>query len=185
MRRYFYLLITLLVVSSAAWVTPALNSAPTPGLCAFQNAAADYYQIKLVGTKKVTGARMAKGMGDVTFASSPFGVALSAIGTYVLNLDLQMQNVTLEEGKSLVAWVSTPQIDQIKLLGRFDEDLKVFGSTDWNKFLVVITLEPANSPLGATWTGPVVARGMSRSGLMHTLAGHGPYQTEPCAVYGF
>ena len=38
---------------------------------------------------------------------------------------------------------------------------------------------------GAMWTGPVVSRGMSRSGLMHTMAGHGPFETEPCAVYGY
>jgi hypothetical protein len=28
-------------------------------------------------------------------------------------------------------------------------------------------------------------RGMSRSGRMHTLAGHGPFEAEPCAKYGF
>ncbi len=167
-----------------------MNSTPSSALrgpsdCALIQPDNDYYKIKLVGTKKVGGARMATGMGGVTFAQSPFGVALSSVGTYVLNLDLEMKNVTLDEGMSLVAWVSTPQIDKIKLLGRFDDRFKVAGSTEWNKFLVVITLEPKGATLGSTWTGPIVARGMSRSGLMHTMAGHGPYETEPCAVYGY
>jgi hypothetical protein len=28
-------------------------------------------------------------------------------------------------------------------------------------------------------------RGMSRSGMMHTMAGHGPFQQENCARYGY
>jgi hypothetical protein len=50
---------------------------------------------------------------------------------------------------------------------------------------VIITLEPSADDLGERWQGPVVLRGMSRSGMMHTMAGHGPFETEPCAVYGF
>jgi len=96
-----------------------------------------------------------------------------------------MENVTLDDGSSLVAWVTTPQLDQIKPLGRFSEELRVDGQTDWNKFLLVVTLEPASGDLGDIWSGPIVARGMSRSGLMHTMAGHGPFETEPCAVYGY
>ncbi|MDA1028449.1 MAG: hypothetical protein O3B41_05275 [Bacteroidetes bacterium] len=182
MLRSCYLLLAVCILSTAGWASSPPNSGAE---CVSPTFRSDYYQIKLVGTNKVRGARMAKGMTGVTFAQSPFGVALSESGTYVVNLELAMQNVTLDEGMSLVAWVSTPQIDQIRVIGRFDSQFKVAGSTDWNKFLVVITLEPKDTPLGATWTGPIVARGMSRSGLMHTLAGHGPYETEPCAVYGY
>jgi hypothetical protein len=156
-----------------------------PGAFAPGPYAPDYYQVKLVGTRKVPGARQAKGMGSVTFATSPFGVALSETGSYVVNLDLEMSNVTLDPDMSLAAWVTTPQIDQIAPIGHFDSEFKLSGSTGWNKFLIVITLEPKGKPLGSTWTGPIVARGMSRSGLMHTMAGHGPFETEPCAVYGF
>ena len=35
------------------------------------------------------------------------------------------------------------------------------------------------------WTGPIVIRGMSRSGMMHTMAGHGPFEEENCAAYGY
>jgi len=144
-----------------------------------------YYAIDLVPTRKVPGARMAEGQGDVTFATSPFGVSISENGQYVYNLSVAMKNVTLKEGKALDVWVTTPNLDQVKHLGRLDEAFRTVGSVDWNKFLVVVTLESATADPGSTWTGPIVARGMSRSGLMHTMAGHGPFQSEPCAVYGY
>ncbi len=145
----------------------------------------DYYEIDLVTTRKVSGARLAKGVGEVSYAQSPFGISLSEDGSYLVNIDVSMSNVKLADDKALVAWVTTPQLDQIIRLGQLDENLKVSGQTDFNKFLLVITLEPRDMEPGAMWTGPVVSRGMSRSGLMHTMAGHGPFETEPCAVYGY
>jgi hypothetical protein len=35
------------------------------------------------------------------------------------------------------------------------------------------------------WTGPIVFRGMSRSGMMHTMVGHGALQMENCSSYGY
>ena len=65
-----------------------------------------------------------------------------------------------------------------------DADTTTSGRVDWNKFLVLVTLEPSTEVTNR-WLGPVVMRGMSRSGMMHTLAGHGPYENEPCLKYGF
>ncbi|MDA0684709.1 MAG: hypothetical protein O3A57_09840 [Bacteroidetes bacterium] len=180
----FTLILTLLTaLFSTGPATPAANLAiPATHLTA---CSPDYYSIKLVTTRKVTGARLATGKGEVTYASSPFGVSISENGSYVQNIDIQVEKVKLAEGSSLVAWITTPQLDQIKPIGRLDDTFHVSGQTDWNKFLLVITLEPANEELGDMWTGPVVVRGMSRSGLMHTKAGHGPFETEPCAVYGY
>ncbi|HZD06335.1 MAG TPA: hypothetical protein VE173_15600, partial [Longimicrobiales bacterium] len=59
------------------------------------------------------------------------------------------------------------------------------GRSSWNKFLVVVTLEPTDGSDASTWSGPIVLRGMSRSGAMHTMAGHGPFQQEKCAAYGY
>ncbi len=176
------LLVVLTLSGGSSLETRSASDSPT---CLIPVSGPEYYEIDLVGTRKVRGARMAKGVGEVTYASSPFGVAISATGTYVVSLNLSMENVTLDDGSSLVAWVTTPQLDQIKPLGRFSEELRVDGQTDWNKFLLVVTLEPASGDLGDIWSGPIVARGMSRSGLMHTMAGHGPFETEPCAVYGY
>jgi len=170
---------SLMLMSSPA---PALESGPDAvGECF----GTDYYEIELVTTRKVTGARLAKGVGEVTYAASPFGVSVSERGSYLVNIDVKMSNIRLADDKQLVAWVTTPSLDEIVSLGVLDEDFTVTGQTDFNKFLLVITLEPADQAPGAMWTGPVVSRGMSRSGLMHTMAGHGPFETEPCAVYGY
>lgn len=162
----------------------APTPAPDPAVCLLP-ADPDYYRIDLVTTRKVSGARLATGHGAVTYASSPFGVSIAPDGSYRMNIDIQVENVRLEEGKELVAWITTPNLDRIASFGALDADGRVSGVTDFNKFLLVVTLEPAGQKPGAMWTGPVVVRGMSRSGLMHTMAGHGPFETEPCAVYGY
>lgn len=178
----------LLILAVAVMALPARDvdsAAPTSESTCADATSPDYYEIELVTTRKVSGARLAKGVGEVTYAQSPFGVSVSEEGSYLVNIDVSMSNVRLAEDKKLVAWVTTPQLDEIRSLGALDENLKVSGQTDFNKFLLVITLEPAGEEPGAMWTGPVVSRGMSRSGLMHTMAGHGPFETEPCAVYGY
>lgn len=178
----------LLILAIAVMALPArdVDSAASEAdtTCA-EGVSLDYYEIELVTTRKVSGARLAKGVGEVTYVQSPFGISLSEDGSYLVNIDVSMSNVKLADGKQLVAWVTTPQLDEISSLGALDENLQVSGQTDFNKFLLVITLEPAGEEPGTMWTGPVVSRGMSRSGLMHTMAGHGPFETEPCAVYGY
>ncbi len=49
----------------------------------------------------------------------------------------------------------------------------------------MITLEAVDDPAAETWSGPVALRGMSRSGMMHTMVGHGAFQQENCAAYGY
>lgn len=144
-----------------------------------------YYAIDLVSTKKVTGARMASGKGNVTFAQSPFGVSVSADGQYVYNLSVAMEGIRIPEGKAVDVWVTTPRLDRTVHIGRLGDDLTAQGAVGYNKFLVVISLEDGTTEPGTSWSGPIIARGMSRSGLMHTMAGHGPFEAEPCATYGY
>jgi hypothetical protein len=59
------------------------------------------------------------------------------------------------------------------------------GRVEWNKFLLIITAEAPGETPGDRWQGPVVMRGMSRSGMMHTMAGHGPFELESCLKYGY
>jgi hypothetical protein len=175
-------------------VTPTVHEAAATGIAASSVCSATpdvdpdppvYYSINIVPTGKVSGVRKTDGVGNIMFATSPYGVALSPEGHYVYELDIQMQNARLDDDKVLTAWVTTPNIDKVNAIGPLDENLHVRGRVDYNKFLVVITLEPASEEPGDMWTGPIVARGMSRSGLMHTMAGHGPFQSEPCAVFGY
>jgi hypothetical protein len=68
-------------------------------------------------------------------------------------------------------------------LGTLAEDGTLEGSISLNKFLVFLTAESAADV--ERWSGPVLLRGSSPSGRMHSMAGHGPFEGEPCAVVGF
>ena len=161
---------------------------PAPGECLTGFDEPDppvYYAIDLVTTKRVPRTRRATGVGNLTYAASPFGVAISRSGTYVYVLDIAIEGMSPARSGVYVAWVTTPSLDQIRRVGVLDEHMHIRTRVDWNQFLVVITLEPSADELGDTWSGPIVMRGVSRSGLMHTMAGHGPFQAEPCAVFGY
>jgi hypothetical protein len=143
-----------------------------------------YYEIALVTTKRIAGTGLAKGTAQVNFAASPFGISVSPEGSYIYDLKLQVERLKPSKKGVYTAWVSTPNLDEIKRLGVFDDSFALSARVEWNKFLVIITLEPSAEATD-TWQGPIILRGISRSGLMHTLAGHGPFEMEPCATYGF
>lgn len=145
----------------------------------------EYYRIDLVPTKRLQAARHASGFADVSFAPSPFGIAVTPEGHYVYDLTISVDNLPPARNDNYVAWISTPDLDQILRLGTLDPQATISGQVQWNKYLVIITLEPTTNTAGAIWEGPVVLRGMSRSGKMHTMAGHGPFQREPCASFGY
>lgn len=143
-----------------------------------------YYAIELVTTGRVPGSSGATGIADVMFKSSPFGVALSPTGEYVYSLSIAIENLATAQRGSYVAWVTTPNLTEVTKLGALDDRHEIRGETEWNKFLVVVSLEEEPESV-ERWSGPIVMRGMSRSGLMHTMAGHGPFASEPCARYGY
>ena len=147
---------------------------------------APYYSIELFATRNVPGTGLAEGVVDVSVpASSPFSVALAQDGSYVYELDLAIERMRAPRQGRLVAWVTTPEIDRVERLGALDESLRARGSVRWNKFIVVVTLEADDDRSADRWAGPVVFRGMSRSGMMHTMVGHGALQKENCAAYGY
>lgn len=136
-------------------------------------------------TGRVPGAGRASGVGEVTFPSSPFGVALAEDGSYRYDFTLRIERLAPARAGAYVVWTTTPELDQVALAGPLPDPARFEGHVAWNKFLVVVTLEPAFDPAATTWTGPVVMRGMSRSGMMHTMAGHGAFEEEKCAAYGY
>ena len=143
-----------------------------------------YYGIEMVTTRRVPGTGRATGTGTIAFARSPFGVAVSASGSYVYDLSLSVDHLKAPRRGVYTAWAAAPDLDDVIRVGVLEEGQTVSGRVDWNKFLVIVTLELSAEPTDR-WRGPVVMRGMSRSGMMHTLAGHGPYENEPCLKYGF
>ena len=145
----------------------------------------EYYKFPLVSTKRVAGTGLATGFGEVVFRDTPFGIALGPDGSYRYAYTLRFERLPPPRTGSFVVWVTTPTLDRVELAGELTDPLGFTGSVDWNKFLVVVTHEPAFDPGQTSWTGPVVIRGMSRSGMMHTMAGHGPFEQEKCAAYGY
>jgi len=143
-----------------------------------------YYAIDLFTTRRVPGSLRATGVANVTFRPSPFGVALSPTGSYVYDLAITIEDLSPAPSGAYVAWVTTPDLSTVERLGTLDDTHRARGTVAWNKFLVVVSLE-ADPEAVERWSGPIVLRGMSRSGKMHTMAGHGPFETEPCAVFGY
>lgn len=146
----------------------------------------EYYAIELYTTKNLPGSGYARGMAEVFVSgASPFSVAVAPDGSYRYEVDIQLERVRSPARGHLVAWVTTPDIDRIRRIGTLDENLSARGAVDWNQFLVVVTWEPSDDPTAESWSGPVAFRGMSRSGMMHTMVGHGAFQEENCAAYGY
>ena len=144
-----------------------------------------YYSIDMVKTGRVPGTGGSRGKGETLFTGSPFGISVSQDGRYIYEITVSFDRLKFRDSGFYTVWLTTSELDQIKRLGTLDSEGSITGQVEWNKYLVVLTLEPTDDPTITKWSGPIVSRGMSRSGMMHTLAGHGPYETEPCAKYGF
>ena len=182
-RGVIFTVLALLLISG----TPAHARPPAAGACLL--AAPDgpeYYAIELVPTRTLPGLKRAQGAGRLSYARTPFGISISPEGHYVYDLQVQIENLrAAPDGGEYVVWIATANLDRIKRVGALNEQLAANAQVKWNKFLVVVTLERAGNEAASTWQGPIVMRGLSRSGLMHTMAGHGPFQQEPCAQYGY
>lgn len=146
----------------------------------------EYYAFELFTTRNIPGTGSANALAELSVSgASPFSIALGPDGSYVYDVTVSIERMRAPRNGQLVAWVTTTEIDHIERIGTLDENLRTRGTVDWNKFIVVVTLEPSDDPGAEMWSGPVVFRGMSRSGMMHTMVGHGALQQENCAAYGY
>ena len=145
-----------------------------------------YYAFELVTTKNIPGTGLAIGRVQASVSgNSPFSVQLAPDGSYAYDLHVSLQRMRAPLQGNLVAWVTTTEIDRIERMGTLDANLQASGRVSWNKYIVVVTLESSDDPHQEQWAGPIVMRGMSRSGMMHTMVGHGALQEENCAAYGY
>ncbi len=146
----------------------------------------EYYAFELFTTRNVPGTGAARAIAELSVAgNSPFSISLGPDGSYVYDVSVSVERMRAPRNGRLVAWVTTTEIDHIERIGTLDEDLRATGKVDWNKFIVVVTLESGDDPNQTMWSGPIVFRGMSRSGMMHTMIGHGALQQENCSAYGY
>lgn len=157
----------------------------SPAACLTVEDPPEYYAVSLVPTRRVTGTGSAGGVAHATFQQTPFGVSVAPDGSYRLTLHVQADNLPSSIDGEFVAWATTPSLDEVARIGPLDENGTAEGAVEWNKFLVVVTLEPEGTEEAERWSGPVVLRGMSRSGRMHTMAGHGPFEQQECAAFGY
>jgi len=175
-------------VAITLWAAPVLAAIPEPdnslGVCAAA-AAPEYYRINLVSTKRVPGTAGSRGQAEVTFAPSPFTVAVGSDGSYHHDVLVSLDRLPPPSSGVYAVWVTTPKLDQVQPVTVLGDQRTVRASVAWNQFIVVVSLEPSEAEVGDRWSGPIVMRGLSRSGLMHTMAGHGPFQQENCAAYGY
>lgn len=167
-------------------------AAPAPAACVAaadtgeaRTVASEFYEIELVPTGNVTGTGGFTGTAVVRFADSPFDVAVSRDGTFRRSVRVDMRGLRPPPRGDYVVWATPPDLDPIVKLGPLGEDLLLDAKVAFPKFLLVVTLEEDPEGVRGRWSGPIVHRGMSRSGFLHTMAGHGPFQGEPCAGYGF
>ncbi|HEX6938266.1 MAG TPA: hypothetical protein VF158_02560 [Longimicrobiales bacterium] len=173
------LLVLAMAAAPAAGATAARGSAIVP--CAEPGAllrGPDPYAIRLVPTAHANGA---SGTVRLAFSASPFGVSVTRDGHHAYDAVLTVADLPATGGAALVAWVATPALDRVHKLGALDRDGRVEGRIRFNKFLIFVTAEPSADV--DRWSGPILLRGISPSGRMHSLAGHGPFAGEPCGTW--
>lgn len=179
-------LAVVILAAATAALPAATQAAPIPGArevvpcsaapptAADPTSAPDYYRISLVST---SGNRALSGSVSLSFAASPFSIAVSEDGHYVYDARVQVHGIRPASG-IYVVWATTPELDAVVKLGVLDEEMGAGGRISFNKFIVFVTVESTADV--EKWTGPIVLRGISRSGLMQSMAGHSVFEQEPC-----
>lgn len=117
-----------------------------------------------------------EGWLELTFARSPYGVSVSPEGSYLYDIRLQVRSQRRLDDETLIGWAATRDLQSVRKLGPLDDDLSVTGRIEWNKFLVFVTSE--SSAEVESWRGPILLTGLSPSGRMHTMAGHGIFEAH-------
>lgn len=154
-------------------LSPASIGAPLAGDCA-----AAPEEVALRPTQNAPGGR---GRMVLVQADSPYGIAVDAEGRHRYDIRLEVERLRRRDGASYVAWAATPELDRVARLGVLGPDNRVEATIVWNKFLVFVSEEAG--PDGERWAGPILLTGLSPSGRMHTMAGHGPFEGVACADY--
>ena len=185
METSFFLAAVWLAALAPGTLAPEVSDANAALFCAASEGP-EYYAFPLAATQNIPGTGYARGRAEISVpTTSPFPIAVAPDGSYVYQVDVAIDNMRAPRSGQLVAWVTTSDLDRVQRIGVLDEHMRVGGPVSWNKFLVVVTLENSDDAEAETWSGPVVFRGMSRSGAMHTMLGHGALQQENCTSYGF
>ncbi len=113
------------------------------------------------------------GLAELVGAWSPFGLAVMRSGHLHQELRLVVDLPPPEGTARYIAWLATPALDRISMLGTVTPGEPLTAPVHWNKMIVVVSREDSAPPADAPrWSGPVVLIGRSRSALLENLMGH-------------
>lgn len=131
---------------------------------------ADFFSVDLQPLR--TAPSRAHGRAAVWFPDSPFTVAVSPEGFYVWEFALRVQNLPRRPNATYVAWLAAPDLDPLRKLGVVEEGQELTGRVDFdNQFILFVTAEEdadVERPRGL-----LMLRGISRSGYIDSMFGHG------------
>jgi hypothetical protein len=173
-------LFVLLCGAATPLVAPAAPGGP-PHDAAARTPAACFLPPEVVALQSTQSAPGGRGSMTLLMKNSPYGVSVDADGHYAYEVIVEVTRLRRRGGASYVVWAATPELDQVAKLGALGDGSRVTGTVSWNKFLVFVSEE--TSPDGETWSGPILLTGLSPSGRMHTMAGHGPFEDVDCQYF--
>ena len=129
------------------------------------------FDIQLNSTPKVPTAR---GEARLVYASSPFGVAVTADGRSRYDVQVTASGLpdpaTLGAYTAYVAWEVSTDLAHWQRLGAVTNGNSTVGQAKRNKFLLVITAEATATT--AVHAGPTVLHGISPSGWLQSFMSH-------------
>ncbi|MGH7523612.1 MAG: hypothetical protein ACREK8_04835 [Gemmatimonadales bacterium] len=135
------------------------------------SSAAGPYDIVLLPGPRVPGAT---GEARLVFAASPYGIAVSADGHHRYDVRIAARALpapaTLGAYTAFVAWEVSPDLATWHRLGTVHNGTTTVGTTELNKFLLVITAERDSTV--TRHAGPTVLHGTSPSGWLQTFLTH-------------
>ena len=134
--------------------------------------------VPLSGTQSAPGSR---GSMTLTQPGSPFEIAVDADGFQTFDVEIQVDQLRRRNGAVYVVWAAKPELDEYVQLGALPEENRLVGRVAWNQFLIFVSEETSADV--ERWQGPIVLMGLSPSGRLHTMAGHGPFEAMNCQLY--
>ncbi|HUP20021.1 MAG TPA: multicopper oxidase family protein [Gemmatimonadota bacterium] len=171
----------LAVAPAALAAVPVARASPAPAAAPIDSAdpcpertgapSADLYCVTLLTTRA---APAATGAAWLVPAPSPFGLAVTADGRHVWELDIEIEGLpdpaSLGPYGAYVLWVTTPLLDPVMRLGEVGNGRVRLGPVTFDKFLVLVSAEVSADV--ERRAGPLVLRGASAATRLqpHDLA---------------
>lgn len=134
--------------------------------------------VRLSGTQSAPGSR---GSMTLTQPGSPFEITVDDGGFQTFDIEIHVDRMRKRRGAVYVVWAAKPELDEWVQLGTLGEDNRLEARVAWNQFLIFVS-EEASADV-ERWQGPIMLTGLSPSGRLHTMAGHGPFEGMNCQLY--